>query len=405
MSVLFTAADILKKCNKEVSTKEVEALVEKNNSKSVNKKCKENIEVNSDLKKMINTVATIKQTEDATNRIDKLDAAIDTLNNKTKHLRKSMNSALFSTEVDLMNVCGAATKDAIYMLNGTSSVDPVASAKAFRNALKIMFNSYQKKKDVIDNADVNELLFDEEDEDDPDDGCDLVDEYFEFFEDEDIQESKRFAANLGFMDQQSGTVSKWSAGKRTELFGDRAKELTDVILPAVWESTNCIEFMISLVNVAKLEKEKKPRTRQQKEEKPEKVKLVKLTDRKETIQSQSEEVSIMRELDHVHKSLRNALRKRKADSIPYYEFIMNPTDFARTVENMFYVSYLIRDNKAFLEDDNGVPYLKCAKLMQPEAVNQAKNVGQYQGIAQLSFKHWLDLCNVFKTPCIEHKDI
>lgn len=35
-------------------------------------------------------------------------------------------------------------------------------------------------------------------------------------------------------------------------------------------------------------------------------------------------------------------------SFPFYHFITDPTSFAKTVENLFYVSFLIRDNRARL---------------------------------------------------------
>lgn len=35
-------------------------------------------------------------------------------------------------------------------------------------------------------------------------------------------------------------------------------------------------------------------------------------------------------------------------SVPFYHFITDPESFARTVENLFYVSFLVRDNRARL---------------------------------------------------------
>lgn len=36
----------------------------------------------------------------------------------------------------------------------------------------------------------------------------------------------------------------------------------------------------------------------------------------------------------------------KIGSFPFYHFITDPNSFAKTVENLFYVSFLIRDNRA-----------------------------------------------------------
>lgn len=43
-----------------------------------------------------------------------------------------------------------------------------------------------------------------------------------------------------------------------------------------------------------------------------------------------------------------------------FKFIINPNDFAQSVENIFYLSFLIRDGKVALETrESGEPYI-CA---------------------------------------------
>jgi hypothetical protein len=46
--------------------------------------------------------------------------------------------------------------------------------------------------------------------------------------------------------------------------------------------------------------------------------------------------------------------------INFFEFIINPESFGQTVENLFYLSFLIRDGKVNIDDESGQPILsKC----------------------------------------------
>uniref|UniRef100_A0A915AIR4 Non-structural maintenance of chromosomes element 4 n=1 Tax=Parascaris univalens TaxID=6257 RepID=A0A915AIR4_PARUN len=50
-------------------------------------------------------------------------------------------------------------------------------------------------------------------------------------------------------------------------------------------------------------------------------------------------------LDRICSCLRGELGKRGTDHIGYYEFCLDPIDFGRTVENMFHMSFLLKDNR------------------------------------------------------------
>jgi non-structural maintenance of chromosomes element 4 len=41
--------------------------------------------------------------------------------------------------------------------------------------------------------------------------------------------------------------------------------------------------------------------------------------------------------------------------INLFKFIVNPSDFGQSVENLFYLSFLIRDGKCALQIDEGEP--------------------------------------------------
>lgn len=45
------------------------------------------------------------------------------------------------------------------------------------------------------------------------------------------------------------------------------------------------------------------------------------------------------------------------EPINIFEFFINPNDFAQSVENLFYLSFLIRDGKAVFDIEDGVPVI------------------------------------------------
>ncbi|PVV03945.1 hypothetical protein BB560_001562 [Smittium megazygosporum] len=50
-----------------------------------------------------------------------------------------------------------------------------------------------------------------------------------------------------------------------------------------------------------------------------------------------------------------------------FEFVVNPKSFSETVENVFYLSFLIRDGKAYIDDESGQPILAACEPPDQEA--------------------------------------
>ncbi|KAI9731136.1 MAG: nuclear protein [Cirrosporium novae-zelandiae] len=82
-------------------------------------------------------------------------------------------------------------------------------------------------------------------------------------------------------------------------------------------------------------------------------------------------------------------------AIPFFPFVINPKSFGQTVENLFYVSFLIRDGLAAVgEDRHGLPTLQASK---PESVGKLKEKGikKHQAVFCLDWPTWEGLIDAF----------
>lgn len=80
--------------------------------------------------------------------------------------------------------------------------------------------------------------------------------------------------------------------------------------------------------------------------------------------------------------------------ISYYEFVIDPNSFSRTVENIFHTSFLIRDGLARLRlDDDKLPCIEPVEEAEAEA---AGSFSRKQCIISISPKIWRELIEVFE---------
>ncbi|VDD86198.1 unnamed protein product [Enterobius vermicularis] len=74
--------------------------------------------------------------------------------------------------------------------------------------------------------------------------------------------------------------------------------------------------------------------------------------------AQEERADLTRQLDNVYSCLKTELKRSGCNHIGFYEFCLHPTDFARTVENIFYVSFLVKEARVrIVRPDSGLPQL------------------------------------------------
>ncbi|KAI4183815.1 MAG: hypothetical protein L6R41_005171 [Letrouitia leprolyta] len=89
----------------------------------------------------------------------------------------------------------------------------------------------------------------------------------------------------------------------------------------------------------------------------------------------------------------------------FFPFVINPRSFGQTVENLFYVSFLIRDGDVEVgQDDDTLPTL--VPLERKSRDEQAVGAQKHQAVFHLDFEMWEELVEAFqiKESMIPHRE-
>ncbi|TNM99862.1 hypothetical protein fugu_012895 [Takifugu bimaculatus] len=101
-----------------------------------------------------------------------------------------------------------------------------------------------------------------------------------------------------------------------------------------------------------------------------------------------------REVERILGYLRSYYRDDPTCPISYYEFVIDPNSFSRTIENIFHTSFLIRDGLARMYlDDSKLP---CIAPIEEAAVDNGDSSSRKQCIISLSPKLWKELIDAFE---------
>ncbi|XP_039191700.1 non-structural maintenance of chromosomes element 4 homolog A isoform X1 [Crotalus tigris] len=81
--------------------------------------------------------------------------------------------------------------------------------------------------------------------------------------------------------------------------------------------------------------------------------------------------------------------------ISFLEFVTDPNSFARTVENMFHVSFLIRDGLARIKlDQDKLPVIEP---LRPEGVENYEDThARKQAVISMSYQEWKNIVDIFE---------
>ncbi|KAJ3040143.1 nuclear protein [Rhizophlyctis rosea] len=84
----------------------------------------------------------------------------------------------------------------------------------------------------------------------------------------------------------------------------------------------------------------------------------------------------------------------QAGRIPFFQFVINPHSFSQTVENIFYLSFMIRDGTASLEDDDGELVLEPQEAPAAHAYADGE-VRRVQAIVDIDEAVWREAIEVY----------
>ncbi|KAJ1964587.1 hypothetical protein GGI12_001330 [Dipsacomyces acuminosporus] len=88
----------------------------------------------------------------------------------------------------------------------------------------------------------------------------------------------------------------------------------------------------------------------------------------------------------------------KVGPINLFKLVINPHSFAQSVENIFYVSFLIRDGKAFINDETGQPMIEACE--PPQQGDYQSGLTKKQLIFSLDQETWREIIDVYSiTEC------
>ncbi|XP_005322509.3 EP300-interacting inhibitor of differentiation 3 [Ictidomys tridecemlineatus] len=104
-----------------------------------------------------------------------------------------------------------------------------------------------------------------------------------------------------------------------------------------------------------------------------------------------------KEVERILGLLQTYFRKYPDTPVSYFEFVIDPNSFSRTVENIFYVSFIIRDGFARIRlDQDRLPILEPININQMGEGGDPSSFGRKQGVISLSLQDWKNIVATFE---------
>ncbi|CAI9564507.1 unnamed protein product [Staurois parvus] len=111
---------------------------------------------------------------------------------------------------------------------------------------------------------------------------------------------------------------------------------------------------------------------------------------------ESHQEATEKEVERILGYLQSYFREDPDTPISFFDFVINPHSFARTVENIFHVSFIIRDGFARIKLDNDkLPIIEPVD-QGSESQEDKDNQRRYQGVISLSHQDWKEIIETFE---------
>ncbi|KAF9737771.1 hypothetical protein PMIN06_007263 [Paraphaeosphaeria minitans] len=113
------------------------------------------------------------------------------------------------------------------------------------------------------------------------------------------------------------------------------------------------------------------------------------------------------EMGDVFRKHRVCALESEEAAVSLFDFAINPHSFGQTVENLFYISFLIREGAAKVETDaDGLPLLAPEASTADQRREQNVEVQRRQAVFSIDYATWHTLIEAFdiQEPLIPHRD-
>lgn len=122
------------------------------------------------------------------------------------------------------------------------------------------------------------------------------------------------------------------------------------------------------------------------------------------ISEEDQNSKVAKQVEFIMDALKHEYRNNNKKPISYYGFVVDPTSFSNTIENIFYVSFLVKDGLASL--DIGPDHLPTLKVMNRSRDETQVGTGVHKKQLIVTMEHsiWQELvqCLGLKKAAIQH---